>query len=50
VSNRGLVDPVDRHRESALREASAGRRTMSYHDTWPMGSDQSRPVFHAAGC
>ena len=39
-----------RDRESALREASAGRRSMSYHDTWPMGSDQSRPVFDAAGC
>jgi hypothetical protein len=39
-----------RDRESALRESSSGRRTVSYDGTWPLGSDQSRPVFHPAGC
>jgi hypothetical protein len=31
-------------------KASTGRRAVSYDGTSPLGSDQSRPVFHPAGC
>ena len=31
-------------------KVSTGRRTVSYDGTSPLGSDQSRPVFHPAGC
>jgi hypothetical protein len=31
-------------------KAITGRRTVSHDGTSPLGSDQSRPVFHPAGC
>ena len=41
----------DRDPESPrLGKASTGRRTVSHDGTSSLGSDQSRPVFHPAGC
>ena len=40
----------NRDPESALRESSTGRRTVSHDGTSSLGSDQSRPGFHPAGC
>jgi hypothetical protein len=48
VASAGLVEAVTG--SPCCGRASTGRRTVSYHDTWPMGSDQSLPVFHPAGC
>ena len=39
-----------RDRESVPREGEHHAAHVSYHDTWPMGSDQSLPVLHPAGC